>query len=133
MKYIEPDSTTMQAFVDGYPVDTPVVMMNLLRFRDQANYEAGAAQPCSGAEAMMRYGAGVNPLIKACGGDILWQGRQEAMLIGPQDKDWHLAVLVRYPSARAFADMVGSQAYQSILFHRTAALEDSRLIAMGEI
>jgi hypothetical protein len=55
------------------------------------------------------------------------------MLIGPQDKDWHLAVLVRYPGALAFATMVRSDEYRAIAFHRTAALEDSRLIAMEEI
>ena len=55
------------------------------------------------------------------------------MLIGPQDKDWHLAVLVRYPSAGAFLDMTTSEEYLTIVAHRTAALEDSRLIAFHEL
>lgn len=81
----------------------------------------------------MRYSAGVTPLIAAIGGEVVWQGRQAAMLIGPQDKDWHLVVLVRYPGAGAFVDMIDSDDYRTVSVHRTAALEDSRLIAMREL
>jgi uncharacterized protein (DUF1330 family) len=134
MEFIEPDEGAVQAFAESYPVDTPVIMLNLLKFRDQANYPPGqGGKPCSGAEAFMRYGQAVAPMIKACGGEQLWQGRQATMLIGPQDKQWHLTVLVKYPSARAFIDMVSSPAYKQIADHRNAALEDSRLIAHREL
>lgn len=134
MYFIEPGPGALEAFTARFPAGKAVVMLNLLRFRDQAQYRAGDnAQPCSGFEAFMRYGAGVAPLISAVGGEQVWQGRQAAMLIGPQDKDWHLAVLVRYPSARAFVDMVESEAYRAVVMHRTAALADSRLIAMEEL
>jgi len=133
MMFIESDLQNVTDFVEAYPADTPVVMLNLLRFGEQANYEPGTAEPCSGGEAYMRYGAAVAPLVEGVGGSFLWQGRQAAMLIGPSDKDWHLVVLVRYPSAQAFVDMVSSEAYQSVVFHRAAGLEDSRLIALREL
>ena len=88
---------------------------------------------CTGAEAFGRYGQAVAPLLESRGAGSIWQGRQAAMLIGPQDKDWHLAVLVRYPSAKAFLDMATSEEYLAIMAHRTAALEDSRLIAFHEL
>jgi hypothetical protein len=44
-----------------------------------------------------------------------------------------IAVLVRYPSAQAFVNMVSSSEYRAISFHRSAALEDSRLIASEEL
>ena len=43
-------------------------------------------------------------MIKACAGEQLWQGHQAAMLMVPQDKQWQLTVLVKYPGARAFID-----------------------------
>ena len=133
MQFIEPDEDAFGVFAKDYPDDTAVVMLNLLKFRERAEYPAELQQePCSGAEAFMRYGAAVMPMIKNSGGEQLWQGRQAAMLIGPQDKQWHLAVLVKYPSAKAFLDMVSSPAYQEIFVHRKAALEDSRLIAHRE-
>ena len=130
MFFISPDKGSLEAFRDTYPAETPVVMLNLLRFSEQASYPADdAAEPCSGAEAYARYGEAIAPLLAARKAELIWQGKQAAMLIGPQDKDWHLAAMVRYPSAAAFLDMVSSQDYQAIAGHRNAALEDSRLIA----
>ena len=134
MYYIEADQAFVEDFVADFPEGKPVVMLNLLNFSERANYQAEHnMEPCSGFEAFMRYGAGVTPLIAAAGGEQVWQGRPAAMLIGPQDKDWNLAVLVRYPSARAFLEMVSSPEYQAISFHRAAALRDSRLIAHEEL
>ena len=130
MIHLFPEDGSMEAFLDAYPQDTPVDMLNLLRFRERADYPADSeAEPCSGAEAFVRYGQAVTPLLEERSAETIWQGQQAAMLIGPQDKDWHLAVLVRYPSATAFVEMTSSDAYQAIVHHRTAALEDSRLIA----
>jgi uncharacterized protein (DUF1330 family) len=134
MNYIQAEQQHIKAFLDSYPADQPVVMLNLLKFRPQAEYQPeDNAQPCSGGEAFGRYGKAVAPLLEACGAAPVWQGRPAGMLIGPQDKDWHLAILVRYPSAQAFIDMVSSPEYQAISHHRTAALEDSRLIAHQEL
>lgn len=133
MYFVLPEQGMEEAFVAKFPADQAVVMLNLLRFRDRANYQPGDnAEPCSGFEAYMRYGAGVTPLIGAVGGELVWQGRQAAMLIGPQDKDWHLVALVRYPAAEAFVRMVASDEYKAVSLHRTAALQDSRLIAMEQ-
>lgn len=134
MEFLKPDKDAVAALAGSYPQNTPVVMLNLLKFLAQAKYPASAGQaPCTGAEAFQRYVRAVTPLIAACGGERLWQGSQAAMLIGPQDKQWHLAVLVRYPSVQAFMDMISSTEYQKIALHRDAALEDSRLIAHREL
>ena len=134
MEFIEPDQAALSGFLKEFPVGKPVVMLNLLKFRKEAVYRPSqGAEPCTGLEAFARYGEAVMPLIAACGGEQVWQGRPAAMLIGPQDKEWHLAVLVRYLSAQAFIDMVTSAEYTAIAFHRTAALEDSRLIAHEEM
>jgi uncharacterized protein (DUF1330 family) len=134
MEYITPDQAALEEFLAQYPADKPVVMLNLLKFLPEAAYQPGEdALPCSGAEAYARYGQVVIPLVKACGGSSVWQGRPAAMLIGPQDKDWHLAALIRYPRVQAFLDMVSSPEYQAVSFHRTAALADSRLIAHEEL
>ncbi len=134
MYYLEPEQDTFSVFLESYPADKAVVMLNLLRFHERAQYaEDAGEEPCSGLEAFLRYGAAVGPMIESRGGSQVWQGRPAAMLIGPDDKDWHLAVLVRYPSARTFVDMVTSEDYQAIMHHRQAALLDSRLIAHEEL
>jgi uncharacterized protein (DUF1330 family) len=42
-------------------------------------------------------------------------------------------VLVKYPSVGHFVDMISAPEYQAIVHHRSAALDDSRLIAMTEL
>jgi len=67
--------------------------------------------------------------VTGVGGSLVWQGAPKAVLLGPSQERWDLALLVRYPSKEAFLAMVSDPAYQAVTVHRTAALEDSRLIA----
>jgi len=58
----------------------------------------------------------------------LFLGKAAAPVIGPVEERWDEVLLVEYPSLKAFIEMVNSDAYQLIVYHRTAALKDSRLI-----
>jgi len=112
------------------PADTPIVMLNLLRFRKRAVYGRNAKEPPrSGIEAYTEYSRLVWPLLRAVGGKVIWRGKAHHALIAPADESWDEVLLVEYPSVGAFGEMVTSEEYQRIVFHRTAALLDSRLIA----
>ena len=107
----------------------PVVMINLLRFRDQATYLPGSnEQPCTGAEAYARYGKLAAPHIGEAGARVIWRGKVRGLPIAPPEEDWDEALLVEYPSRKAFVDMISKPAYRALSTHRTAALADSRLI-----
>mgnify|MGYP000421594259 CR=1 FL=1 len=66
------------------------------------------------------------------GGEIIWRGAPQAMLIGPSNETWDIAFIARYPDLNAFLAMIMDPAYQAIVFHRQAAVETSRLIAHHE-
>lgn len=118
--------------LDTLPTDQPVVMLNLLRFREQAVYaEADRAEPCSGREAYKRYSQTSLQTIAAVGGRVIFGGKAHETLIGPQEERWHQAFLVQYPSPAAFRAMVAMPQYQACVHHRTAALADSRLIPLS--
>jgi uncharacterized protein (DUF1330 family) len=124
--FVEHVRTLLAGFGDG----EPVVMINLLRYREQADYgNRTDIEPCSGSEAYRRYMKQAGAFVIAAGGAVIWQGAPKALLLGPPKERWDLALLVRYPSKEAFIAMVSDPAYQAITLHRTAALEDSRLIA----
>ncbi len=129
--YIEPTPAQGAAFF-GAGHEGPVVMLNLLRFRDIADYTAFAdlapEAPISGAEAYARYAAHTRPYLEEAGGRVLFQGRGTAALIGPPDERWDLVLLVEHKSAVAFMSFARNKGYLSGVGHRTAALEDSRLI-----
>lgn len=130
MGNVEPSQQQMQAFVEGGEDGAPIVMINLLRYREQAAYPEGSgASACSGREAYQRYGALAAQRVASVGGRLLWMGQVQASVIAPHDEAWDDAILVEYPSRKAFLEMVAQPEYQAAAIHRTAALADSRLIA----
>lgn len=129
MNHINPTREQFDAF-KALPRDTPILMLNLIRLKAVAEYEDG--ESCSGAEAYRRYGELSGPIFRELDGEIIWRGHQECMLTGPADKHWDIAFVARYPSAAAFLAMVTNPDYQAIVHHRTAGVEDSRLIRFGE-
>ena len=129
MNHINPTREAFDAF-KALPRDTPILMLNLIRLKETAVYDNG--DTCSGAEAYRRYGELSGPIFRRLGGEILWRGHQECMLTGPADKHWDIGFVARYPTAGAFLAMVTDPDYQAIVHHRSAAVEDSRLIRFGE-
>ncbi|HUS23920.1 MAG TPA: DUF1330 domain-containing protein [Candidatus Binatia bacterium] len=127
---VDPTGADLKRLVASVPADTPVTMVNLLRFRAQATYPAGSGHaPCSGRDAYQRYGVQVMPILKEIGAQPLFVAPAIARIIGPDGEDWHEVLIVRYPSLKAFLAMVARPDYQAITVHRSAALEDARLIA----
>ena len=121
-----------QAFYQQHRDAGPVVMLNLLRYRPEADYsdapELSTGDTPSGQAAYNTYMKAVAPIIAEAGGELLYFGKADRFLIGPVDEHWDAVLLVRYPSAKAFVGMAQSEAYRKVAGHRTAALQDSRLL-----
>lgn len=127
--HVNPDRDSFAAF-RNHPRKGPVHMLNLVKFRDRAAYADGRA--ATGAEAYAAYGRESGPIFRALGGRIVWSGRPEVMVIGPQDAEaWDIAFIAAYPSVEAFVAMIRDPEYQEAAKHRTAAVADSRLIRMA--
>jgi hypothetical protein len=89
--------------------DKPVVMVNLMRFRERSLDGDG-----SGWDAYLRYSALTVPMIKARGGTLLWTGNAKAVALGAEDgNQWDYVALVYYPSVAAFIDMMTSADYEN--------------------
>lgn len=128
--FIDPDRAQFDAFKD-LDRDTPLNMLNLVRFNDLANYPGDhelTRDGLTGAEAYANYGKKTAPILAGVGGSILWRGQFEATLIGPQDEAWDAMFIAQYPNAHAFLKMVSDPAYQTHVVHRQAAVKTSRLI-----
>ncbi len=117
-------------------IEGPVVMLNLLRFREVADYSANPelapAEPISGAEAYQAYAENTLPLLIAEGGELIFLGRSSANLIGPVNERWDQVMMIRHASVDAFMSFTSNEAYLAGHGHRTAALEDSRLLPIIE-
>ena len=134
-RYLEPTEAAGRALFLRR-IRGPVVMLNLLRFRAVADYSASPElappSPISGADAFQRYIEHTRPRLEASGGEILFVGRGGASFIGPTDERWDLAMLIRQHSVESFFAFATDPAYLAGLGHRTAALEDSRLVPLEE-
>lgn len=134
--YIDPSAANFQAF-KALPRDRPINMLNLLRYRDLAEYPAGhehAGKGWSGRRAYEEYGRTSGGIFRALGGKIIWRGAFETMVTGPESERWDDAFIAHYPDAGAFFAMIKDPDYQQAVVNRTAALIDSRLVrfAPGE-
>ena len=125
--YVDPTKEVFALFRDN-DRDGPIHMLNLVRLKPQASYPDGRS--ASGAEAYAAYGRESGPVFEQLGGRIVWQGRFELMLIGPQHEHWDHVFIAEYPSVAAFVAMIRDPVYREAVKHRQAAVEDSRLIRL---
>lgn len=113
--------------------DGPVVMVNLLKFRDRAAYPAGAADAdVSGAEAYRRYQHAFTVTVGAVSqAQVLFEGPVDQLFIGREgtpEGDWDAVLVVRYPSRKHFLAMMADDTYRKALVHRYAGLERTVLL-----
>ena len=108
-----------QEALAGLPPDTPVVMINLLKFNDSG-----------GHESYMQYTREVGPHLEKVGGRVHYGGTNPVTIIGDGPTPWWDAILVvEYPSPQAFISMVTDPEYLKAHEHRAAALEQGDLVA----
>jgi uncharacterized protein (DUF1330 family) len=116
----------------GGESDGPLVMLNLNRYRDRAEYEGEPpgelAGDVSGQEAYLRYGAVAAAVLDRVGGRILWHTESKRTVIGDESDRYDEIIAVWYPNLAAFTELVGDSGIVDALVHRTAGLERAALI-----
>jgi uncharacterized protein (DUF1330 family) len=123
MSSIRPNRDQFVALLEA-PDDGPVVMLNLLKFRQRASDGRS-----SGGESYRKYGDAAVEMIEARGGKVIWSGRAEQILIGDPTEDWDVVLLVQYPSRQTFVEMVSTPEYEQAHEHREAGLERTVVVA----
>jgi len=97
--------------------DGPVVMLNLYRFKSQDHREKFA-------ESM---GSVVGPLLQKAGAEIVYGGSVAGEFVAGEQ--WDSIALVRYPSYRAFLEILADPDVEAqILELRRAMLSESRFM-----
>ena len=122
---VYPKKAQLEALLAS-PETGPVVMLNLLRFKESAT---APDEGVSGREAYMRYGEAMRKLVESRGGRFIWQGSVDSQVIGDGAEGFHVAALVEYPSRKAFVEIATSPEVAAIGVHRAAGLEGQWLLA----
>ena len=105
---MSPTQEQMKAFL-ALP-ESPVVMINLLKFKADG-----------GAEEYAKYGVAIQPCLAKVGAKLLFSGQALSCLIGYGD--WDMVALMEYPNPGALIEMVNTEEYQAAHVHREAGLE----------
>ena len=135
MEYINATTKTDQQMEALLKADNggPVCMVNLMKFREKAEYEDGRETDLSGIEAYQIYGAVTGSLIKELGGDVVFTSVFNGMVVGEVEELWDVMAIAKYPTLQSFIDMVSSPEYLKAYHHRLAGLKGQLNIASTQV
>ncbi|MDJ0920066.1 MAG: DUF1330 domain-containing protein [Henriciella sp.] len=101
----------------------PIFMVNLLKFKDKAEYEDGRETDLSGRDAYMVYGAAVSQILLEYGGLPIFVADVTHLSLGKVEELWDEVAIAAYPNRKALLDMSMSEAWQEASVHRAAGLK----------
>ena len=135
MDYINATTKTEQQMEALLKADDggPVCMVNLLKFKEKAEYEDGRETDLSGIEAYQIYGAVTGSLIKQLGGDVVFSSVLKGMVVGEVEELWDVMAIAKYPTLQSFIEMVASPEYLKVYHHRIAGLKGQLNIASTQV
>jgi uncharacterized protein (DUF1330 family) len=107
-------------------------MLNLLKFKENAEYSDGRDTDLTGAGAYAVYSAEVVEHLATVGGDLMFSAAVERLLLGEVEDLWDAAAIATYPSRKAMLEMMSSPAYQASAVHRPAGLAGQLNIELVE-
>lgn len=125
-----PEPEQAKAFFLGEQ-NGPMVMVNLLKFKDKAEYPDGSNPDMTGRAAYAIYGAAVMKCLEMVGGKGLFSADVTGLMLGEVEELWDMVALAYYPSPQAMMAMVGLPEYQGIEVHRFAGLKGQLNIRTG--
>jgi len=102
--------------------EEPICMVNLLKFKEKAEYEDGRDTDLTGREAYALYEEGVKKLLQEIGGGIGFEGDVERLALGEVEELWDVVGLAVWPSRGAMFKVMQSPEMQAISVHRSAGL-----------
>ncbi|MDN5204547.1 DUF1330 domain-containing protein [Fulvivirgaceae bacterium BMA10] len=135
-KYIEANVEAGKRFYQDFHTKGKIVMLNLLKFKSKADYtDLGSIKPqqqITGKEAYKLYLDNTLPELKKAGSSVIFYGSSKNFLIGPESEKWDAVLLVEHQSVLKFMEFARGEDYLNGAGHRTAALDDSRLLPISE-
>lgn len=128
---LQPTGDQVRAFRDRQTGE-PVVMLNLLKFRDKAMYADGRPSGLTGEQAYRLYGQAFKDIMGPRGVKVLYSGEVKGLLIGDGGDLWDAVAVIQYPSTDVMLAMLRDETYQRAQQHRAAGLEGQLLIECGK-
>ena len=117
-----PNQEQTKGFQEG-DIDTPIYMLNLLKYKERASYEDGRETDATGTEAYKIYAGEVEAHVAKVGGKMIFGGQVSRLMLGEVEDLCDSVALVMYRSRKAMLAMIQDPDYQASAIHRKAGLE----------
>ena len=95
---VYPNREQMKGFFEENNDDQAVFMVNLLKFKDKAEYKDGRETNLTGSEAYAIYGKIMEKHLKEIGGELIFKSKITRMTIGKVEELWDAVAIVKWPS-----------------------------------
>ena len=118
---VTPNEDQIKGFFEP-GAEGPIYMVNLLKFKEKAEYADGRQTDLSGEEAYGLYGSAVSELLKKFGGRAMYSSKVERLMLGEVEELWDKIAIAMYPSRQAMMEMMQDPEMQVIGEHRAAGL-----------
>lgn len=122
---VYPNREQMKGFFEEGNDDQPIYMINLLKFKEKAEYKDGRETSLSGREAYALYAEIIEKHLIEIGGEIIFKSKVTRITVGKVDELWDAIAIAKWPSKKVMGEnMMPSnpellEGYQ----HREAGLE----------
>ena len=119
---VMPNDQQMVGFLEEGK-DQPIYMVNLLKFKDKAEYPDKRETDLTGEEAYAIYGQEVRKHLEKVGGQPIFSGKVSRLMLGEVEDLWDVVAIATYPNRKAMLDMLSDPEYIKSAQHRVAGLE----------
>lgn len=116
------DPERLQSLMEKGP-NGPIFMVNLLKFKDKAEYEDGRPTDLSGRDAYMLYGRAVEKILPKFGGKIVFVANVTHLSLGQVEELWDEVAIAQYPDRASMVQMSMSEEWREAAVHRSAGLK----------
>ena len=118
---LRPIAKQMAGFLLG-DTKTIIHMVNLLKFKNKAEYKDGRQTDLTGEEAYHIYGKEVQEHLRKVGGKMIFSGEVSRLVLGEVEELWDWVAIAEYPNKKAMHSMMMDKEYQKSEEHRSAGL-----------
>ena len=119
---VMPNESQMEGFNDQEE-EKQIFMVNLLKFKEKAEYPDKRETDLTGKEAYAIYGKEVVGHLEKVGGKPIFGANIERLMLGEVEDLWDQVAVAMYPSRKAMLKMITDPDYIESAQHRVAGLE----------
>ena len=130
-----PNREQMKGFFENTDDNEPIYMLNLLKFKEKAEYKDGRETNLTGREAYTIYAEFMGKHLEEIGGELVLHTDVKRLAVGKVEELWDVVAIAKWPSRKIMGEnmMPSDPEYLEAYRHREAGLAGQLNIETKEI